>query len=199
MQANLVEPDVGEVQIVDDHLVAWRLESHAIPRLAAVESCERDVAYASLALATWGCRMNLSDPMQQSSPFVSTAMVATHTYDDQQFDGSHSSSRMGCSFLHNSVGWSESKSRVQGSSETSLVEATVPASTACGREVLVGCRKADHGIQHGALADFLLQEACVTREAEVVPTDCAATVRAASDGHRPDKGRGPQQLRCGAT
>ena len=64
------------------------------------------------------------------------------------------------------------------------------AAAACGREVLVGCRKADHGIKHGALADFLLQEACVTREAEVVPTDCAPTVRAASDGHRPDKGRG---------
>ena len=79
MQADPVEPDVGEVQIADDHLVAWRLESYAIPRLAAVESCERDVAYASLALATWGCRIDLSDPMQQSSPFVSTAMTSTHT------------------------------------------------------------------------------------------------------------------------
>ena len=138
-----------------------------------------------------GLQTDPSDPFAALvSVCVNSDDINTYEYDDQQFDGSHSSSRMGCSFLHNSVGWSESKSRVQGSSETSLVEATVPASTACGREVLVGCRKADHGIQHGALADFLLQEACVTREAEVVPTDCAPTVRAASDGHRPDKGRG---------
>mgnify|MGYP004056874255 CR=1 FL=1 len=46
--------------------------------------------------------------------FVCVHSDDSNTHDDQQFNGSHSSSRMGCSFLHNSVGWSESKSRVQG-------------------------------------------------------------------------------------